>query len=369
MSHDPRNNSHNNNNNDMSNTDKFSNSDDLFDAVLHKQWDVAIERVLKHPEEASQWKMITLRGCPVQLLPLPLAVQLRPPARLIRALLQADVDSAMRPDFHNRLSIHWSVDSGASDPEIVNVLLEAWPGSAKRIESQFGFTPLHIHCYQCNVTRDGPSSEKDQLSIASMLIKANPEALSTPDKGGWLPIHLYARTGRSPKMLHLLFRAYPRGISQCDPKSRQPLHLAMMNGEGGEDTALLFIRHLIDLYPAALMIKEKRHAFLPLHVACSIPQPDSTIALLLERYPDAIKQVDARSSLPLHLAIRAKAPGCTIKRILQAYASGAMSCDADGRIPLHFACKTAHSKATIKMLIDVYPGGVFVKENKYGYTR
>lgn len=146
------------------------NSSDLFDAVSRRQWDMAIERVLKHPHEASQWRMTTLRGCPVRLLPLHLAVQLRPPARLARALLQADVDSAMRPDFHNRLPIHWSVDAaGASDPDVVNVLLEAWPGSAKRIESQFGFTPLHVHCYQCNITRDG-LREMDQLSITSMLL-------------------------------------------------------------------------------------------------------------------------------------------------------------------------------------------------------
>ena len=142
-----------------------------------------------------------------------------------------------------------------------------------------------------------------------------------------------------------------------------------MNRESGEDTALPIVRHLIDLYPAALKIKEKRHAFLPLHVACSIPQPDSTIALLLDRYPGAAEQVDARSSLPLHLATRAKAPSCIIKRLLGTHTSGAMSLDADGRIPLHFACKTVHSKATIKMLIDAYPGGVFVRENKYGYTR
>lgn len=343
---------------------------ELFDAVESRQWGIAIERVLQHPHEASQWRITSLRGCPVRLLPLHLAVQLRPPARLIRALLQADVDSAMRPDCHSRLPLHWAVDEAGASPEVINILLEAWPGGAKRIESEFGFTPLHVHCYQCNVTRDGPS-EKDQLSITSMLIKANPEALSTPDKGGWLPIHVYARTGRSPKMLNLLFHAYPRGIRQCDQKGRQPLHLAMMNRESGEDAALHvpIIRHLIDLYPAALLMKEKRHAFLPLHVACSIPQSDSTIAFLMERYPDTVKQVDARSSLPLHLAIRAKAPSCIIKRILEAHASGAMSLDADGRIPLHFACKTAHSKATIKMLIGVYPGGVFVKENKYGYTR
>ena len=208
----------------------------------------------------------------------------------------------------------------------------------------------------------------DQLRIVELLLKANPEAVSSKDNKGWLPLHVYARTGANSAILLRLVNAYHTGIREVDSKGRLPLHLACMSGRG-DDAFLEMLSHIIDLYPRALSAKEKQHSFLPLHMACSASYTsDSLVKLLLDRYPDAIKKTDAFSSLPLHLAVRSKAPSRVIKRLLASYPAGAMQLDADGRLTLHWACKMCFSIATIKMLINAYPGSIFVRENKYGYT-
>mmetsp|Transcript_33291 Transcript_33291/g.67185 ORF Transcript_33291/g.67185 Transcript_33291/m.67185 type:complete len:470 (-) Transcript_33291:258-1667(-) len=336
----------------------------LFDAIETRQWDLAIDRCQYSPGEASQWGTVTLRGCNVQLLPLHYACALQPPTRLVRALLEADPDTVMIADDSGRLPIHFAVDAAGSSPEVVNLLLEAYPKGASYHENKWGFTPLHICCYQGSDTDSDVSA--DQFKIVELLLKANPAAVSSKDHKSWLPLHVYARTGSDSAILLRLVNAYHRGVREVDSKGRTPLHVACMNG-GSDNIGMVSV--LIDLYPGALSAKEKQHSFLPLHMACSVPYAsDSLIKLLLEKNPNAIKKPDSCSSLPLHLAVRSKAPSSVIKRLLASYPAAAMQLDVDGRLALHWACKMCFSNATIKMLIAAYPGSIFVRENKYGYT-
>ena len=338
----------------------------LLNAIETEQWDLAIDRCQHCPGETSQWCVVTLRGCALQLLALHYACARKAPTRLIRALIEADPDTVMTADDGGRLPIHFAVDASVSSPEVVNLLLEAYPRGARHRESKWGFTPLHICCYQGSDSDEDVSA--DQLKIIELLLKANPEAVSTKDHKSWLPLHVYARTGTNSAILLRLVNAYHRGVREGDSKGRMPLHLACMSGKG-DDEFLGMVSLLVDLYPRALCTREKQHSFLPLHMACSVPYTsDALVKLLLERYPNAVKKADACSSLPLHLAVRSKAPSSVVKRLLASYPAGAMQLDADGRLALHWACKMCFSNATIKMLIEAYPGSIFVRENKYGYT-
>ena len=104
----------------------------LFDAIETQQWDLAIDRVQHCPGETSQWGTVVVRNCSVQLLPLHYACTLKPPTRLIRALIEADPDTVMTADDSSRLPIHWAVDAAGSSPGVVNLLLDAYPRGASR---------------------------------------------------------------------------------------------------------------------------------------------------------------------------------------------------------------------------------------------
>lgn len=86
--------------------------------------------------------------------------------------------------------------------------------------------------------------------IVECVLKANPEAVSTPGHGGYLPLHYACEAGAAKVVVEILLDAYPGSIKVLETeKSRLPLHLATRN-EGSATTAE-GIALLLSYYPEA----------------------------------------------------------------------------------------------------------------------
>lgn len=107
-------------------------------------------------------------------------------------------------------------------------LLSTQPHLANTMDC--GWTPLHISC----LGKFAPP----EFFIRALLV-ASPEAASTLDHAGRLPLHLLAATSADPNVLQLLVDENPQAILEYDDKGMLPLHLLLKN-----DLIHLSIQHV-----------------------------------------------------------------------------------------------------------------------------
>jgi len=88
--------------------------------------------------------------------------------------------------------------------------------------------PLHLVCMQSDST-DGMED------LVDILLEAYPDAASSPDDQGMLPLHLIVANSTKPneRVLNLLILCYPTGIDVKDKYGRTPMDLVKEKAENG----------------------------------------------------------------------------------------------------------------------------------------
>ncbi len=173
--------------------------------------------------------------------------------------------------------------------DILGLLLERCPEACFRTAS--GHTPLHMICYNKNVTR----------GMVQLLIDAYPETLRKENNEGWMPLHGICANEKlgnvaAVDILGLFLERCPEAAQHAVGDGRLPIHIAA--GQGSKSIELC--RMLIDAYPGSERIATSRGA-LPLHFACRYGTVE-TAKLLLRLYPESTNS-NCDGAYPIHSAM------------------------------------------------------------------
>ena len=152
----------------------------------------------------------------------------------------------------------------------------------------------------------------------------------------------------SPQRARALIRDHDVDVREKNEKGRTALHLALgarieksllkwnvyKEDMWPDDTpiSIELIHVLLEVYPDS--VKEKnRHGFLPLHIVCEKNAPIDVIKLLIDVYPDGVKEKNINDSLPLHISCEENASIDVIKLLYDKYKEGASISDSFGKAP------------------------------------
>lgn len=143
-------------------------------------------------------------------------------------------------------------------------------------------TPLHEACDEGN------------LRVIRLLLQIAPEACQDVDRYRFTPLHLAVHRGNLTVM-ELVWRTWPEGIQSRNSFSQLPIHYAVRNNDE------LAVTLCITAWPASVSLKCLNGSTL-LHAAIDRMASNGVIQRLLDAYPQALREKDARGMLPLHAA-------------------------------------------------------------------
>jgi ankyrin repeat protein len=298
-------------------------------------------------------------------LPIHYACARRTACTEVVALLLKEFPDAVRCASRNKmLPLHVALNKGAA-VDIVFQLLDIYPESAG-IKAQNDEVALHIAC-RTNMS----------LEIIKRLVELYPEGIHAKDSEGGLALHraccgfnstlgavhpLYEpillvhlliacdceECGAPLDVAQFLMERDPDGASTIDKSGKIPLHYAARNG------ALELTTKLLERFPGGIHVKD-HDGKLPIHLACNNGSNEALVRLLIDKYPESLKEKDKSQSIPLHYAAaRRMAKTDTLKLLVERYPEGVHSPDMDGRLPLHHAVET-HCMERIRVFVDVDP--------------
>ncbi len=122
---------------------------------------------------------------------------------------------------------------------IVKLLIDAFPDSVRHRENM-GRMPLHYLCGNNNL-----DDKEDGLKILKLLIETCPESVRHAAEGGTLPIH-FAAAWNSPEFCRILIEAYPGSERMTD--GYLPFHMAC-----GLNTVEV-VKYFYQLYPESINV-------------------------------------------------------------------------------------------------------------------
>jgi len=251
------------------------------------------------------------------------------------------------------------------------------------IQDNFGYTPLHIACW------NGSSS------IVQILVDAHGNAASVVDKDGRTPLHLACSSCPPPTVdtIEVLIAANPAALMSKDAQGHTPLSLlcqrhdarlkmAMERSEDGTDSNHIYnsilrpfwtqLRLLLEAKVGRLFASQDKWRLV--HALTSIPDcPRVLFDLGLKLHPDQVKE-KLDGSLPLHLAAE-----CPISIQDEEYKDGYYICsllsffpDASrirnhaGRLPFHIAIESDKSwDGVVKKLLQIFPSALILRDGKH----
>lgn len=169
-------------------------------------------------------------------------------------------------------------------------LLLSFPGAgyATAVTAEFGATPVHLVCASPSV-----SSNLDTIEAL-----ASPKACSMFDSYGRTPLVIAVQNeSANAEVIAHLVEVYPRAATMPCPGGHLPVHLALQRANVDAD----IIRALVSVHPKLARAKSAK-GNTPLHEAALNNAPIAVFRLLLERYPDAIQDVNKQRQRPLDCA-------------------------------------------------------------------
>lgn len=259
-----------------------------------------------------------------------------PPADAIQALLEAYPGAARKADSEGSLALHFAAHYGAS-ARVVEIVLKAYP--AIRKQDKYGRTPL-FHAV----------AKAAGLEVLRILVAADPSMVTTPclppekaknyrQHSNWVkrtPLYVgwsavladrqarQRRAGKVWEKAQLLLEAactVYRDARPLVPRVFRILHAAV-----SMDSLLPpgVVELAIQARPNQLQEWDEENGRLPLAIAASTPyishsRSDTLIKLLLEAFPAATRILDAKGRTPLVLAtVSGKTWDAGVSRLLQA---------------------------------------------------
>ena len=307
-----------------------------------------------------------------------------PSLELVEALLQAYPQAAAdKSDLDGRFPLHQALaNMNPLNIDLIRVIISSFRDATKLCDS-YGMLPLHI------VFQNGFNPQNQQLlyQVVKLLLDAYPDAVKVkggPDQS--LPIHSAVQFPNiDVNIVKLLLDPYPDGLKVFDTSGYFPLHSALIQNF----SHIALIKLLIESFPTAVTEKSQLNGKLPLHIgveslsiatsqtqrhsiydvrSVSLKDGITLIRLLIEIYPQALKERDQMGWLPLHLAVLKSAPTDLVNCLVKANSKVLREKDPQGKYPLHMALSISSSPlGTIQLLLDEAPDLSCEKENSGAY--
>ena len=134
---------------------------------------------------------------------------------VIRELYEAYPAGMLQPDEDGTLAVH-DACKGIPRLDLIKFFVEVCPSSFEKADNG-GNLPLHY------AVRSSPV-------VVIFVIDANKNALKTPNKEDYLPIHQACSFSAEDSIIKLLHESYTDGITMPDKKGRLPIHIACDKG-------------------------------------------------------------------------------------------------------------------------------------------
>jgi ankyrin repeat protein len=302
--------------------------------------------------------------------PLNYLVKGKPPADLVRRLLEFAPDTIKVQNTFGELPLHTALIYNASD-DVINILCKVYP-QATAVKKRQGDLPLHLALEQ------NASSH-----IIIMLLQAYPKAIEVQNKEERLPLHITLRCKASIDVFTMIFQAYPKAIEVPNKYGRLALHTALVHNASTD-----VFQMLLEAYPEAAELQSYKGC-LPLHYACRYPMychKDflNRLNLLVSAYPEGINVQDMDGKFPscnlklgvlesdyteplylLHEAVKGGLSTHLIKLLIRAFPESCATKDNDGMVPLHHACASSASNFLqhVTVLLDANKDCLQIKDN------
>jgi ankyrin repeat protein len=246
--------------------------------------------------------------------------------------------------------------------------------------NRIGQLPLHALLQRCCATSE----------MVLDLIEGYPQAVSTPDGHGLLPLHHACNAGVNDlnivkKLLEISPQSAKVEVNLSDgSKGPLPIHLALSNvathGHAFEVSNRV-IEMLLNAYPEAANIWNPESALLPLHAAFLSKRSASVLLKLMRATTDGIstevyiqESGERKTTTLLHLFAAQSHTHMEpddINEIIKAFALSSPEIfsakDSDGRLPLHMVwmqleTKEESRRALVEGLVTRYPNAVHVAD-------
>ena len=294
----------------------------------------------------------------------------------MRLLLGAAPGAAMLANNRNMLAVHTAAALGT--PAVLQLLLDAVPGSITAAGGEDGMQPIHCAAANDNTAtvelllaalpqlamaadangwtaaHHAASADDNGVPALQLLLAATPEASCAlvRDAYGWIPAHLAARDN-CPAALRCLFESAPvaqQALATTNEGST-PLVLA------ADHRSVAAAEVLLEAAPEACMVRNN-YGIVPLALAAHRGQ-ESMVALLLAAAPQAaLLPIVERQALPIHIAAE-QGHAAVVAQLLVAQPEAAAAVMEGGLAPLDAALQHCHDPdkraAVAHVLLPVGP--------------
>jgi len=296
----------------------------LRELLTNQRWEIAMERLKSHPEEAKDEKdpsalaLSCRHGAPIECVETIL--------RLCPAHVRRLVGSRGTP-------LHEAVVCEEIGPEVIDLLLtvdsQLESSSTRRatmMQDVDGHTPLHLlirRRFQAHMTSE--TGEGSYLmEILEMLVKSSPEATVVPDCGEYeeppivmaLKANVYAPSLRPEEggsgarveqkiydMVSCMLQYYPSAASCVFTGHRgkyTALHSAVFHGRCAETIELLLEAEQGSPSEEGAALLANTQGEMPLHFCAMRGEPPRSVALIAAAAPAAVSKRDSSGLTPLH---------------------------------------------------------------------
>ena len=174
-----------------------------------------------------------------------------------------------------------------------------------------------------------------------------PQAASTANQKGKIPLHYAAREGRV-EMVHFFLRQCPETAKITTDKGKLAVHFSAGEGHAEITSALLW------QYPQSAAIPSNPKGKLPLHF-CARWGYLEIAHQLLGVYPDAVRALDWEGSLPLHDAAR-EGQYRMSRYLIERFPVALQTTNLRGEIPLFPAVRSSNIDL-VCLMIQAWPRG------------
>eukprot|EP00873_Tetraselmis_striata_P026879 jgi/Tetstr1/447143/TSEL_034580.t1 len=229
--------------------------------------------------------------------------------------------------------------------EVLDLLLDAFPGDVKGPPDTYGRLPLHV------------AASEGKFEMVRRLLQPFPAAAAVPDNDKRLPLHILLKMQAEPDLVLDVLRHNPAAAAACDGDGWLPLHWA-----AAREASVAVVEAILQEHPGAAAVEgtSRSGGLLPLGVAIKHNADPGVVRVLVRHHPDATKMRKSKDhELPLHMALRKRCPPATIAILLDANPTSAgVWSGQNGRLPLHGALRFQHGDEVVLSLLRRHPEAV-----------
>ena len=219
------------------------------------------------------------------------------------------------------------------NPKSMENIIKIYPNGIYKKDRDENFM-LHLALNRKNVS----------FEVIKYIYSLHPEAISTKNRLGMLPIH-YASKFCDINIIKFLLDKYPDGIKDLDRFISLPIHSSVRYNTAD------VIKILIDSYKDGLKQPDK-HQNIPLHYVSQNDSSIKVLKILLNEYSDGCKVANADGELPLHYAIKHESLIDLINILIDAYPDSLNITTRNGHIPLYYAIDNYYSSELLNLIIN-----------------